>query len=205
MITDDTKRKKLFKDGLCALGETFSKSTSDTLLKMYYIALEDLSNEQVSMAITRASKECKAFPTPAHLIEFSGYATLERRALIAWQDAEGAVVEHGYMRHVDFADDKIINAAIRQLGGWPNFNSLFTSARDEDFLRMRFIKTYERFSGFLDPNSPQCSYLPGKNTVEPPVIHKISSSLPAGSLTYANRSSLPQPPNHFVGMSQGVN
>ena len=205
MITDDADRKKMFKDGLCGLGETFSKSTSNTMLKMYYIALEDLSNEQVSRAITRASKECKAFPTPAHLIELSGYPTLARRALIAWEAAMDGVVDHGYMRHVDFADDKIINAVIRQLGGWPHFNSLFTSARDEDFLRMKFIKTYEQFSGFLDPNSPQCSYLPGKSQVEPPVIHKIASPMPTGNLTYANRSSLPHPPNHFGGMSQGVN
>jgi hypothetical protein len=205
MITDDIERKTLFKDGLCGLGEIFSKSTSDTMLKMYYVALEDLSIEQVRIAINRAAKECKFFPTPAHLIELSGYATLERRALIAWQDAEGAVVEHGYMRHVDFTDDRIINAVIRALGDWVHFNSLFTNAKNEDFLRSKFIKAYEKFSGFLDPDSPTCGYLSGLNTVEPPVVHKVSSSIPASSLPYAGRSLLLQPAKHSVGISQGLN
>jgi hypothetical protein len=207
MSTDDTDRKKMFKDGLCGLGEIFSKSTSNTMLKMYYVALEDLSIEQVRIAITRAAKECKFFPTPAHLIELSGYATLERRALIAWQDAVNAVLRHGYPRHVNF-EDRIINAVIRGLGGWVTFNALFTSARDEDFLRLKFIKNYEHFSGFLDDNSPQCDYLTGLNAVEPPFIHKIASSIPEGCLTHADRYLLPQPNTQSkpsVGMLQGVN
>jgi hypothetical protein len=204
MITETTDRKEALEKCLEMLGEVFARDLTETLVLGYFFALRDLSVEQIRTATDRALQESKGFPTPASLIELSGYATVPRRALIAWQDAVNAVSRYGYPCHVSF-DDWIINAVIRGLGGWITFNSLFTNARDEDFLRLKFIKAYEYLSGFLDANSPQCDYLPGLNTVEPPVIRKVASSIPVGSLTHTNGASLPRPPKDSVGKLQGMN
>jgi hypothetical protein len=203
MSSEHANKKQIFEDGLRVLFATLGKTPTPDQLRGYVLALRKLSSEQFQRAIDRALEECKTFPTPAHLIELSGYATLPRRALIAWQDAVNAVLRHGYPRNVNF-EDRIINAVIRGLGGWVNFNAAFTSARDEEFLRLKFIKNYEHFSGFLDDDSPQCDYLPGLNTVEPLVIHKVASSIPAGCLAHADRSSLPQPTNPTLSLVDGL-
>ena len=201
----NTKRE--LENALMILFATFGKTATPDQLRGYVVALRKLSTEQFQRAIERALEECKTFPTPAHLIELSGYATLPRRATIAWQDAVNAVLRHGCYRHVNF-EDRIINAVIREFGGWLTFNTLFTSAKEEEFLRMKFLKIYEGYSGFLDDSSPLCEYLIGMNTVEPPLIHQIASSIPAGCLTHADRYSLPQSTTQSkpsVGMLQGVN
>jgi|LakMenEpi03Aug12_release.lakeMendotaPanAssembly.Ray.scaffolds.fasta_scaffold88732_4 hypothetical protein len=203
MITDTTDRKEALEQGLEMLGEVFARDLTDNLLLGYFFALKDLSIEQIRKAIFRALQESKSFPTPASLIELSGYATLPRRAMIAWGDALKAVSRHGCYRNVDFAD-KIINAVIRELGGWLTFITLFTSAREEEFLRMKFVKIYEHLSGFLDTSSPLCDFLPGMSTVDPPIIHTIPSSIPAGSLTHSERTALPQPTNPTLSLVDGL-
>jgi hypothetical protein len=207
MSTEHANTKQIFEDGLRVLFATLGKTPTPDQLRGYVVALRKLSTEQFQRAIERALEECKTFPTPAHLIELSGYATLPRRAMIAWGDAVKAVERHGCYRHVNF-EDRVINAVIREFGGWVTFITLFSGAKEEEFLRMKFLKIYEGYSGFLDENSPLCDYLNGMNTVEPPLIHQIASSIPAGCLTHADRYSLPQPNTQSkpsVGMLQGVN
>jgi hypothetical protein len=203
MSAENANTKQVFEDGLRVLFATLGKTPTPDQLRGYVLALSKLSSEQFQRAIVRALEECKTFPTPAHLIELSGYATLPRRAMIAWGDAVKAVMRHGCYRNVNFAD-KIINAVIRELGGWLTFITLFTSAREEEFLRMKFIKIYEHLSGFLDTSSPLCDFLPGMSTVDPPIIHTIQSSIPAGSLTHSERTSLPQPTNPTLSLVDGM-
>ena len=195
--------KHVFEDGLRVLFATLGKTPTADQLRGYVLALRKLSSQQFQRAIDRALEECKTFPTPAHLIELSGYATLPRRAVIAWGDAVKAVLRHGCYRNVDFAD-KIINAVIRELGGWLTFITLFTNAREEEFLRMKFIKIYEHLSGFLDTTSSLCDFLPGLSTVDPPIIYKIESSIPAGSLTHSEYSSLPQSNGQTLSLIDGL-
>lgn len=56
------------------LAEGFDKTLNPRLLELYLAALEDLNPSQLALAFSRATEECKFFPPPAILREFSGRA-----------------------------------------------------------------------------------------------------------------------------------
>lgn len=208
MSTANADRKQLVKVAMKILATTFNKALSDDLLLGYFIGLEKLSDEQLQEGVHRALSECKAFPTPAHLIELSGYVTLDRRKYLAWTDAQKAVVWPGYCSSVRF-EDKLTNATIYHLDGWPAFCDWFTRGpREVNFLESRFLKKYEALAGMLNGDEPECGYLQGCNTIEPPRIKVIKSSIASECLTYANRSALPKPITQLlpsIGMMPGAN
>ena len=96
----------------------------------------------VQQACYRAIRECKFVPKPAELREFI-FGKVEDRGLLAWADVLKHTGVGGYA-HVDF-EDRVINAAIRSLGGWPDFLARLTP-RDEKFTRMEFLKSYAAFA-----------------------------------------------------------
>jgi hypothetical protein len=199
----NTKRE--LENALTILFATFGQTASPNQLRGYVHALRNLSLDQIRVAVDKATQQCKRLPVPADLIALSGFATLDRQSALAWQAAADMVVEKGPYKNVDFHQDRIINATIRNLGGWDSFISQFKNAETEKWLRKDFIKVYEAFSGCLDETSEQCAWLPGLNTVDPPVIHPCDSYTPTGHLNHAKHTKLPQPAKHSVGMLQGLN
>lgn len=56
------------------LAEAFDKTLNPRLMEVYFAALEGLSPNQLALAFSRATEECRFFPPPAILREFSGRA-----------------------------------------------------------------------------------------------------------------------------------
>jgi hypothetical protein len=138
MNSVDIKRLVQLVAGLC---EAFNRTPSQATFMAYEIGLEDLPIESIEVAVKRALRESRFMPSPAELRELGGESTSQDRATLAW-DAVLKAVHLGPYKHVSFVDDRIINATIRNLGGWPSFLTRFSSAENEKWLRKDFIDTY---------------------------------------------------------------
>ena len=135
---DDLTR---FRNAIAGMALTFRCDVSETIFDGYWMGLSDLAIEAIEASVVRAIRTCKFLPTVVELRELSGEVPTEARALRAWEAFNRAVVSHGYYHSVDF-DDRVINATIRNLGGWEAVCTI--EGRDEwdIWLRKRFIKTY---------------------------------------------------------------
>ena len=133
--------KEQFTIMVSALAEAHRREASKALLMAYWFALRDLPLGDFERAVQTSLCRSKFMPSPAELRELSGGAMIDDRAVIAWQFVVEAVTRLGPYRHVDF-DDRVINAAIRTLGGWPEFISRFASAEAERLARNDFLRLY---------------------------------------------------------------
>src|SRR5690606_23112013 len=80
------------------------------------------------------------------------------RAMLAWSDVQNAIPLGPY-KHVDFSD-KLINAAVRNLGGWPAFIGRLVDAESEKWLRLEFTKCYATLAN-SGVSGEMCAALPG--------------------------------------------
>lgn len=135
---DSSNRKKLV-DALTALAEVFDKKSTEVMINTYAAALADVPIDQITVACQRAIRECRWFPKPVELRELAGEITPEARALIAWQAFSKAALDP--YASVDF-DDPVVNATIRNLGGWAYVTSIEDHKDFEVFLRQRFERAY---------------------------------------------------------------
>ena len=156
--------------------ETFGKEASMPMLNGYWMALSDLSLEQVKRGIIGAMQTCKFLPTVA---DIRGGVTQsnEDEGLRAWSVFERAVSQYGGYKSVDF-DDRRINAVVRHLGGWNRVCSLPSEEFDK-WLRKDFLAAWEAFSrGTLDENdSAPLIGLHDKENRAKPNVHLISCGL----------------------------
>lgn len=142
MIDDKATRERFF----CCIGAVlcaFDREATDATLQGYWWGLDDLSIEDVERSCRRALGECRRMPVPAELRELAGIARPEDAAQIAWQAVERATSLGSY-RTVDF-EDRLINATIRSLGGWPAILERSPEEFDK-WVRKDFLATYQAFS-----------------------------------------------------------
>ena len=185
-----------FAKGMAMLCLNFNRELTDQLIELYWIVLQDLPVDAFKLAVKRALRESKSMPRVAELLSFAGLSeSSESRAVAAWNDVQRAL-SLGPYKHIDF-QDKLANAAIRSLGGWPNFLARFGSAEDEKWARHEFIKAYNNFSSGVSEEA--CAALPGlaERSV---VAGQICACIPvqvgctpdrAALPNYSNRSSNP--------------
>lgn len=69
--------KQRFAVGLEMLAEYFGKQLSEAVLEGYWIALEDLSDDEFRKAVIAALKQSKFFPAGAELRAFAGHKRIE--------------------------------------------------------------------------------------------------------------------------------
>ena len=127
-----------FKESLTALGELFNTEITPSLAKLYWGALKEFTDQQVSSAIDQAVITCKYMPKP-----------VEIRSLIQGDATEQAVSEWGkVLRHMRragrFGEDKLpigVLDAINQIGGWEYLCTL--NYKDLEFKGKDFNKVYE--------------------------------------------------------------
>jgi len=132
-----------FRSAITALCLTFNQEATEVVFDAYWIGLSDLSIEAANKAVFRAIRECESFPKPVELRRLAGELQRDARAIAAWEDVLRAV-PLGSWKHIDFAD-LLINATIRNLGGWPNFLGRLDGAESEKWARADFLKTYQSF------------------------------------------------------------
>lgn len=129
------------------LADMFGYKLTEDRIRWFDVALGDLPVENVMVALNRAALTCKFFPKPAELRELAGAVTgqlsLDEFATLAWNTVAKAISSVGYDLSVSF-QDLVINATIRQLGGWSKIAN--TPAADLKWLKNDFIKTYTAMS-----------------------------------------------------------
>lgn len=141
-MTESDRQK--FAVAIGAMFETFGVEATEDLMRGYWIGLCDLSIESVEIAILRAIRECERLARPFDLRKLSGEQTGEVKAILAWDEVQKALPLGPY-KHVDFCD-RVVNAVIRNMGGWPSFVERFTSAEEEKWVRQEFIRCYRALS-----------------------------------------------------------
>lgn len=122
------------------LGEAYGRAVTKVTIKAYEIGLAGLPIAAIEHAARRAIAERRFMPVPSELRELAGVMSPEDRAILAWGAVAKAVARHGYYDSVDF-DDKIINAAIRNLGGWTEIAVRFNE-EEEKWARKDFERVY---------------------------------------------------------------
>jgi Domain of unknown function (DUF6475) len=164
-----------------------AKPATPIQLEVYWDMLGHLPYE-VSIQAARlalAESQYPSIPPVGVLLKLAGAAPLipktEDRALMAYAVASRAVQSHGMYRSVDF-DDPLINAVIRDMGGWEKFCSCLMEAvqwRKRDFERGYAACLSYGASG------EQCAPLTGIIAMNNggaghglPVVHLIECELP---------------------------
>jgi len=177
------KDRELFAKLISGLALTFGRDISDVLLFGYWIGLNDLPYSQVESAVAKAMKQCRFMPTVFDLRELAGIIAPAAQAAIAFGDVETALRTVGYYRSPDF-EDTVINATIRNLGGWLRVCEMPAEEFDKWF-RKEFERMYLVYLSMgvnAESAAPLIGYFEQQNalqreTVQPP--RKVPSSLPA--------------------------
>jgi len=152
-----------FEKSIRALFAAFTQECTEASLNAYWLGLSDLELPAVQKAVMQAIRTTKFVAKPFELRELTGSVVSEEsRAQLAWLDVQRAL-RIGAYKSVDF-DDKLCNAVIRGLGGWPNFVARFTSAKEEEFARHAFTKAYRNFAA-SSVSGDSCKPLPGLSQV----------------------------------------
>lgn len=124
-----------------ALAAQFRVECDVPLFLGYTMALEELSIDEIRLAIGKACRESKFMPTGAELRTLAGVQSPASRALIAWNVVKGAIQTVGAYCSVDF-DDPVTNATLRTLGGWVAVCDTPAVDQFDKFLRKEFERVY---------------------------------------------------------------
>ncbi len=132
-----------FAQAITALAASFRSESDEAMLEGYWWALDDLQIEDVRNAVRMAMRQCKFMPAAVELRDLAGGMTPATRAMFAWSALEKTVSRHGAYETVNF-DDVVINATIRNLGGWLRCCDLPAEEFDKWF-RKDFERVYQAF------------------------------------------------------------
>lgn len=113
---------KQFGEELAALCAAFGRELTEPTILAYWIGLQDLPLADVQQAIHRALRECKYMPVPAEIRRLAGGISTQERAIMAWDVVRKNLNPY---ESVNF-DDPIVNATIRNMGGWLRLCSMET-------------------------------------------------------------------------------
>lgn len=135
----DTDRER-FMGLIAGLSRTFGREADEATYTGYELGLGDLTIEAIQTAVGTAMRTCEYMPTVVALRKLTGEASTDDRAIMAWAAFEKAVVCEGAYTTVEF-DDPVINATIRNHGGWQRCCGLPCEEFDK-WLRKDFLATY---------------------------------------------------------------
>ena len=184
-----------FSNVMQLLAVTYDKEATVDLIEAYWAALKDLPLDDIKRSASQAMRRLEWMPKPAQLRKLAGDVEPDHRAAIAWEVVRKALNQHGTYRSVDF-DDPVINATIRNLGGWIELGQ--KDSKDFDvWTRKEFERIYQAIyaSGVTEEAS---AYLTGKTEhenagryeVEPPV--KVRLSLPPPNVKRLSSGTVPK-------------
>ena len=175
----DAERQE-FATIMAALCAAFNKELDEPTLQAYWMACEDMPLSDFRLGATRCMREMEYLPKPGHIRRSGGALTPESRCVLAFEVMSRAVSEQGAYASVCF-DDPLINATIRNMGGWLE---ICNSPADKfnGLLRKDFERIYRALleSGIREESG---RYLPGIHERDnvgysPPVVAQIESGMP---------------------------
>lgn len=181
MNANDAER---FRNCITALAEAYRQKITPATLLGYEMGLDDLPISSIERAVRKAIRTCKFMPAAVELRELAGEIPASARAALAWAAFERGVMEQGGYRTVLF-DDPLINATVRNLGGWMRVCELPASEFDK-WLRKDFERVYNAYAASgvgREAMIPMCGICSQTNSglgyedYNPPVL--IETGLPA--------------------------
>ncbi len=141
----DNGDREAFANAISMMHVTMGVEATTQKLRGYWMTLADLTIEEVERGVYEAMKRNKFLPKPAEIRELGKpEVDLTTTASLAWETVLQKI-PCGAWKHMDF-EDKVINAVIRCMGGWPTFLEQFTNAEREKWVRLEFEKKYKAFS-----------------------------------------------------------
>lgn len=164
-------KREVFATVMETLGETFNRPLTSGLLEGYWMALEDLTEDEIKAAARRAIVTSKFMPAPSELLAFGRPRANPAVSVIqAWQAVRKAIDVYDWnVGSIDFGP--LVNAVIRNLGGWDTLCMATLPELDNPgWLRKRFDEVYTALSS-ADPQGLHGAPLEGKlppNYVDPP-------------------------------------
>jgi len=132
-----------FKQVMTVLCENYGKELSEGLIKLYWTALSELTDDDFAKRAYSHIRSSRFFPTVADFLDDSDDIDIE--ASKAYVTAKEAAIEVGVYKNVDF-EDKAITATIEGLfGTFKEFHDLVAYPdRDDTFVRKEFIDYYKK-------------------------------------------------------------
>ncbi len=179
-----------FVELMTILASAYHQEADRATLEAYSIGLSDVPITAIETAVYRAIRGSTFFPSVAELRELAGEMKPEARAIKAWDAFCKARGSYGYYVTVDF-DDPVINATVRNLGGWMAVDDRIDEEGDK-WVRKDFERVYMALMssgvsaseampliGFHEQNNRflgQLTLRDGKPAIKPP--QKVITGLP---------------------------
>ena len=135
----------------------------DEQMAAWYVQLGTLTPEELKQAIveTLRTYQYAGFPPVGTVLANAGGVSVQGAPLLAWGAVRDAISRVGAYESPDFGDP-VVNAVIRNLGGWPQVCETRTSKME--WLEKRFCETYSAIrSAPLDADAT--ARLPGLTEV----------------------------------------
>lgn len=132
---------------------------SQQQLVVWFDNLSDLTGNQLRHAVATAVREGDDWPTISKLRRYADSTGINSkdRPLAAWQAVRASISKVGGYESPHF-DDPVVNAVIRELGGWPAVCE--TPSSEMHWLEKRFCATYAALFNAKLPDD-QRKRLPG--------------------------------------------
>lgn len=126
------------------LCEAVGRKATDTTYLAYELGLDGVPVDAIERATVAALRRPdKWMPSPGELRQLAGDTSHGDRAVLAFQTLKTHCSRVGAFRSVDF-DDPLINATVRNLGGWQRACEMPESEFDT-WYRKDFCAVYEMF------------------------------------------------------------
>jgi len=162
---------------LTGLSDLYGAELSKVSITLYWEALKDHRIDLISVAASEHVKHSQWMPKPSQFLDVLTKSDMnpEERATLAWGCVSRAAKSIGGYACVNF-DDPIINATIRNQGGWSRICTQ-PAEHFESFIRRQFIADYVVLCGAsLSPEA----LLPLQGTFDKDNPRQIKTGLPPG-------------------------
>lgn len=157
----DDKEKPEFGARILAIGLLYEKQITKVVIDLYWTALRDLELAEIEKALQthmRDPDKGRFMPKPADL---RGHVCKpEKTSIIAWSQVEDAYCRYNYYATVQF-EDGVINAVIKDMGGWPWFCG---QNLDEPWTQKEFERRYNAYKAAgVQLHEPLCGHFEIEN------------------------------------------
>lgn len=156
-----------FAETIALMTATVGKDMQEAQLQAWYSILGELTVEQLRRGIVETLRhhQFAGFPPVGTILANAGATSkVEDTALLAWAVVRHAIARVGGYDSADFSP--IVNATIRELGGWVTVCNTLTD--EMQWLEKRFCAAYRAFSTLPEVPEYLAGHLPG--------IHEINNS-----------------------------
>ena len=138
MIDMNIENRDKFTETMAGLFFTFDKEIQPAVIKIYWGALQDFSDEQVFSAIDQSVKTCKFMPKPSELIELIE-GTPSEKGIEQWGKVMLFLKKEGSYGDPNRLGEDTFNV-IQKMGGWKSICAC--DYRELDFKKKHFLDLY---------------------------------------------------------------